>query len=102
MQNNSRKTIFTTVSIDKETGGLVEKICKHYSLKKAEVVKLAFRYIDKANINLADAPESVKAELSKINKRQDDIIRFIRNYEEKELNPMIRATNSIAVRSIVL
>lgn len=98
MQNKSSKTIFTTVSIDKETGGLVEKICKRYSLKKAEVVKLAFRYIDKANINLADAPESVKAELAKINKRQDDIIRFIRNYEEKELNPMIRATNSIAVR----
>jgi len=98
MQNNSRKTIFTTVSIDKETGGLVEKICKRYSLKKAEVVKLAFRYIDKANINPADAPESVKAELSKINKRQDDIIRFIKHYEEKELNPMIRATNSIAVR----
>lgn len=98
MQNNSRKTIFTTVSIDKETGGLVEKICKRYSLKKAEVVKLAFQYIDKANINPADAPESVKAELTKINKRQDAIIRFIRNYEEKELNPMIRATNSIAVR----
>lgn len=43
-------------------------------------------------------PNQVKAELAKINKRQDDIIRFIRNYEEKELNPMIRATNSIAVR----
>lgn len=98
MQNNSRKTIFTTVSIDKETGNLVEKICKRYSLKKAEVVKLAFRYIDKANINPADAPESVKAELSKINKRQDDIIRFIRHYEEEQLNPMIRATNSITIR----
>lgn len=98
MQNNRRKTIFTTVSIDKETGGLVEKICKRYSLKKAEVVKLTFRYIDKANINPSDAPESVKTELSKINKRQDDIIRFIKHYEEKELNPMIRATNSIAVR----
>ena len=98
MQNNNRKTIFTTVSIDKETGGLVEKICKRYSLKKSEVVKQAFRYIDKANINPTEAPESVKAELSKINKRQDDIIRFIRNYEEKELNPMIRAANSIAVR----
>ncbi|WP_418821041.1 BfmA/BtgA family mobilization protein [Parabacteroides johnsonii] len=98
MQNNSRKTIFTTVSIDKETGSLVEKICKRYSLKKSEVVKLAFRYIDKANINPAEAPESVKSELSKINKRQDDIIRFIRSYEEKELNPMIRTTNSIAVR----
>lgn len=98
MQNNSRKTIFTTVSIDKETGGLVEKICKRYSLKKQEVVKLTFRYIDKANINPSDTPESVKTELSKINKRQDDIIRFIKHYEEKELNPMIRATNSIAVR----
>ena len=65
MQNNSRKTIFTTVSIDKETGGLVEKICKHYSLKKAEVVKLAFRYIDKANINPADAPNRSKPNLPK-------------------------------------
>lgn len=98
MPNNGQKIIFTTVSIDTETASLVAKICKRYSLKKAEVVKLAFRYIDKANINPSEAPESVKAELSKINKRQDDIIRFIKHYEEKELNPMIRATNSIAVR----
>lgn len=98
MANKGQKIIFTTISIDTETASLVAKICKRYSLKKAEVVKMAFRYIDKANINPADTPESVKAELSKINKRQDDIIRFIRNYEEKELNPMIRATNSIAVR----
>ena len=46
MQNNSRKTIFTTVSIDKETGGLVEKICKHYSLKKAEVRAVRTRLAD--------------------------------------------------------
>ena len=52
MQNKSSKTIFTTVSIDKETGGLVEKICKRYSLKKAEVVKLAFRYIDLSLIHI--------------------------------------------------
>ncbi len=98
MTKINRKTVFTTVAIDGEANHLIEKICKRYSLKKGEIVKLAFRYIDKANINPAEAPESVKAELSKINKRQDDIIRFIRNYEEKELNPMIRATNSIAVR----
>ena len=98
MLNSSRKTIFTTISIDKETAALVEKICKRYSLKKSEVVKLAFGYIDKAHINPSEAPESVKSELAKINKRQDDIIRFIKHYEEKELNPMIRATNSIAVR----
>ncbi len=91
MQNNSRKTIFTTVSIDKGNRQSGIKIYKRYSLKEAEVVKLAFRYIDKANINPAEAPQSVKAELAKINKRQDDIIRFIRNYEEKELNPMVRA-----------
>ncbi|HCC51053.1 MAG TPA: clindamycin resistance transfer factor BtgA [Porphyromonadaceae bacterium] len=98
MTKQNRNIIFKTIAIDEQTNRLVEKICKCYSLKKSEVVKLAFRYIDKANINPAEAPESVKAELFKINKRQDDIIRFIRNYEEKELNPMIRATNSIAVR----
>ena len=98
MLNNSRKTIFTTISVDKETAALVEKICKRYSLKKSEVVKLAFGYIDKAHINPSEAPESVKSELAKINKRQDDIIRFIRHYEEEQLNPMIRTANSIAVR----
>ena len=98
MPNNSRKTIFTTISIDKEAAALVEKICKRYSLKKSEVVKLAFGYIDKAHINPSEAPESVKSELAKINKRQDDIIRFIRHYEEEQLNPMIRTANSIAVR----
>ena len=84
MPNGSRKTIFTTISIDKETAALVEKICKRYSLKKSEVVKLAFGYIDKAHINPSEAPESVKSELAKINKRQDDIIRFIRHYEEEQ------------------
>ena len=98
MPNSSRKTIFTTISIDKETAALVEKICKRYSLKKSEVVKLTFGYIDKAHINPSEAPESVKSELAKINKRQDDIIRFIRHYEEEQLNPMIRVTNSIALR----
>ena len=98
MLNNSRKTIFTTISIDKETAALIEKICKRYSLKKSEVVKLAFGYIDKAHINPSEAPESVKSELAKINKRQNDIIRFICHYEEEQLNPMIRATSSIALR----
>lgn len=98
MPNSSRKTIFTTISIDKETATLVEKLCKRYSLKKSEVVKLAFVYIDKAHINPSEAPESVKSELTKINKRQDDIIRFIRHYEEEQLNPMIRTAHSIAVR----
>lgn len=98
MQNQDRKIVYTTVSIDKETGRLIDKTCKRYSLKKGEIVKLAFQYLDKANINPSEASESVKSELSKINKRQDDIIRFIRHYEEEQLNPMIRTSNSIAVR----
>ncbi len=98
MADQHRKTVFTTIGIDTETNRMIEKICKRYSLKKGEIVKLAFRYIDKAHINPADAPESVKTELAKINKRQDDIIRFIRHYEEEQLNPMIRTSNSIAVK----
>lgn len=98
MQNQNRNIVFTTISIDTKTAKLVAKICKRYSLKKSEVVKLAFQYIDKASINPADTPESVKSELSKINKRQDDVIRFIRHYEEETLNPMIRTSHAITVR----
>lgn len=98
MTKQNRNIIFKTIAIDEEANRLVEKICKRYSLKKSEVVKLAFLYLEKAHINPADAPESVKLELSKINKRQDDVIRFIRKYEEDQLNPMIRTSHSIAVK----
>ena len=96
MTKQNRNIIFTTIAIDNETDKRIEKLCKRYSLKKGEIVKLAFLYLEKANINPADAPESVKSELAKINKRQDDIIRFIRHYEEEQLNPMIRTSYTIA------
>ena len=98
MSNRYRKTIFTTIGIDNETDKLIEKLCKRYSLKKGEIVKLAFQYMDKASINPSEVPESTKAELQNINKRQDDLIRFIRHYEEEQLNPMIRTIHSIATR----
>ena len=96
MTKQNRNIVFTTIAVENATDKLIEKLCKRYSLKKGEIVKLAFLYLEKAHINPADAPESVKSELSKINKRQDDIIRFIRHYEEKELNPMIRTSHTIA------
>ena len=98
MDKTNNISTLTTIGIDRQTGKLIDKLCKRYSLKKGEIVRLAFVYIDKACINPSEAPESVKSELAKINKRQDDIIRFIRHYEEEQLNPMIRATNSIALR----
>ena len=98
MDKTNNISALTTIGIDRQTGNIIDKLCKRYSLKKGEIVRLAFVYIDKACINPSEAPESVKSELAKINKRQDDIIRFIRHYEEEQLNPMIRAANSIAVR----
>ena len=98
MDKTNNISTLTTIGIDRQTGKLIDKLCKRYSLKKGEIVRLAFSYIDKACINPSEAPESVKSELAKINKRQDDIIRFIRHYEEEQLNPMIRVTNSIALR----
>ena len=98
MDKTSNISTLTTIGIDRQTGKLIDKLCKRYSMKKGEIVRLAFVYIDKACINPSEAPESVKSELAKINKRQDDIIRFIRYYEEEQLNPMIRTANSIAVR----
>ena len=98
MGQNKNKTALTTIGIDHSTNHQIDKLCKRYNLKKGEIVRLAFAYIDKASINPSEPPESAKAELAKINKRQDDLIRFIRHFEEEQLNPMIRATNSIAVR----
>lgn len=98
MAKQIRNKVLTTIAVDLPTDKLIDKLCKRYSLKKGEITKLAFEYIDKASINPNEAPESTKAELKKINKRQDDIIRFIRHYEEEQLNPMIRTTHSIASR----
>ena len=98
MAPNKNKTALTTIGIDHSTNRQIDKLCKRYNLKKGEIVKLAFEYMDKACINPSEPPESVKTELAKINKRQDDLIRFIRHFEEKELNPMIRATHSIATK----
>ena len=98
MPKSNNTSPLTTIGIGVQTSKLIDKLCKRYSLKKGEIVRLAFAYIDKACINPAEAPESVKAELAKINKRQDDIIRFIRHYEEQQLNPMIRASHSISVK----
>lgn len=98
MERNKNKTALTTIGIEHSTNRQIDKLCKRYNLKKGEIVKLAFEYMDKACINPSEPPESVKTELAKINKRQDDLIRFIRHFEETELNPMIRATHSIAVK----
>ena len=98
MDKTNHISTLTTIALDLQTGKLIDKLCKRYSLKKGEIVRLAFVYIDKACINPSEVPESVKLELAKMNKRQDDIIRFIRHYEEEQLNPMIRTANSIAVR----
>ena len=98
MTPNKQKTSLTSIGIDQATNRIIDKLCKRYNLKKGEIVRLAFAYMDKASINPSEPPESAKAELAKINKRQDDLIRFIRHFEEEQLNPMIRATNSIAVR----
>lgn len=98
MERNKNKTALTTIGIDKSTNRLIDKLSKRYNLKKGEIVMLAFEYMDKACINPSEPPESVKTELAKINKRQDDLIRFIRHFEEEQLNPMIRATHSIAIR----
>lgn len=98
MEENKNKTALTSVGIDHSTNCQIDKLCKRYNLKKGEIVKLAFEYMEKACINPSEPPESVKTELAKINKRQDDVIRFMRHFEEEQLNPMIRATHAIAVR----
>lgn len=50
MDKTSNISTLTTIGIDRQTGKLIDKLCKRYSLKKGEIVRLAFVYIDKACI----------------------------------------------------
>ena len=43
MTPNKKKTVLTTIGIDKSTNRLIDKLCKRYNLKKGEIVKLAFK-----------------------------------------------------------
>ena len=63
MDKTNNISTLTTIGIDRQTGKLIDKLCKRYSLKKGEIVRLAFVYIDRACINPSEAPESVKSEL---------------------------------------
>ena len=60
MDKTNHISTLTTIGIDRQTGKLIDKLCKRYSLKKGEIVRLAFVYIDRACINPSEAPESVK------------------------------------------
>jgi hypothetical protein len=45
MTKQNRNIVFTTIAIENATDKLIEKLCKRYSLKKGEIVKLAFVYL---------------------------------------------------------
>ena len=55
MDKTNNISTLTTIGIDRQTGKLIDKLCKRYSLKKGEIVRLAFVYIDKACINPSEA-----------------------------------------------
>jgi hypothetical protein len=97
MEQKKQKSTLTTIGIDQTTNRLIDKFCKRYNLKKGEVVRLAFGYLDKASINPSDPPESVKSELAKINKRQDDLIRFIRHTEQEQSDAMERYIREVFI-----
>ena len=42
MDKTNNISTLTTIGIDRQTGKLIDKLCKRYSLKKGEIVRLAF------------------------------------------------------------
>ena len=47
MDKTNNISTLTTIGIDRQTGKLIDKFCERYSLKKGEIVRLAFVYIIK-------------------------------------------------------
>lgn len=80
-----------TIQVEDTTRDDLKKFCTRYKITQGEFVKLALVYFRKSGINPAEPPESVKEELSKIEKRISQLIAFQRTFEKENMLPLVEA-----------
>lgn len=87
----------TTVTIDKKTFAMLDKLAKANSVSKKEFLSCALNYFEKYGINPVQH-ESPAQEMQKLIKRCDQIIAFIRKQEQDILRPACEAINTTEAR----
>lgn len=91
----------TTVTIDKKTFAMLDKLAKANSVSKKEFLSCALNYFEKYGINPVQH-ESPAQEMQKLIKRCDQIIAFIRKQEQDILRPACEAINTTEARISLL
>jgi len=83
----------TTVTIDRKTAVILDRLAKSNDVSKKEFLSCALEYFEKYGINPVQH-ESPAKEMQKLIKRCDQVIAFIRKQEQDILRPACAATYS--------
>lgn len=78
-----------TINVDEVTRDDLKAYCKKQNITQGDFVKFALAYFKKSGINATDPPQSVKEELSKIEKRVSQLIGFQKTFERENLLPLL-------------
>lgn len=79
----------TTTNIGTEELKHLKKLATHHGLKQSEFINLAIAYFRHTGINPIDKTYSPREELERINKRVEEVIKFMQVHEKQKLTPLL-------------
>ncbi len=80
-----------TINVEQTTRDELKEYCRKQDLTQGDFVKFALSYFKKSGINPSEPPQSVKEELSKIEKRISQLIGFQKTFERDNLLPLLES-----------
>lgn len=82
-------TNLTTVNIDKASQKELKKLSQSWGMSQVEFLNHAIWYFKKTGIKPNSPIFSPMEEIAKMNKRLDQVIKFIRHQQTEKLNPLL-------------
>ena len=79
----------TTVNIKKEYQKELRKMSESWGMSQVEFLNNAIWYFKKTGINPQSPLFSPKEEIAKLDKRLDQVIKFLRHQEKDKLTPLL-------------
>lgn len=83
--------VMATINVEQTTRDELKEYCRKQDLTQGDFVKYALSYFKKSGINPSEPPQSIKEELSKIEKRISQLIGFQKTFERDNLLPLLEA-----------
>jgi hypothetical protein len=87
--NNKKINPLTTVNIGKHEQKTLKKLAEIYSISNVQMLNLMVHYFKRTGINPADETFSPREEISKLEKRTEQVIKFLQHFERDEMKPLL-------------